>query len=149
MVKSNVASNVVFVSRSCHGDLESFARPDLGVSSDGPMGDQLSPLSMGDAAELTCQTSPLPDPRQLAISGVAGRHDSQPVNSTPWQLATGGVSGQAQWPIGEQYPLTSDSWQQAACQGKRSGRQDFTLFDKETAQRKEQSCHVTKPTEAI
>ncbi|RWV81912.1 hypothetical protein GW17_00056627 [Ensete ventricosum] len=104
IIKSNVASNVVSVSRPRHGDPASSARPNLGVSSDGPMGDQLSPMSMGDVAELTCQTSHLPDPRQLATSDVAGRRDSQPMNSTPWQLATGGVSGQAQWPIGNSTP---------------------------------------------
>ncbi|RWW28212.1 hypothetical protein GW17_00007331 [Ensete ventricosum] len=57
------------MSRLSHIDPTSFARLDLGVSSDAPVTDQLSPLSTGGVAEPTCQTNPLPDPRQPATSG--------------------------------------------------------------------------------
>ncbi|RWW03760.1 hypothetical protein GW17_00033051, partial [Ensete ventricosum] len=60
------------MSRLNHVEPASSARPDLGVSSDGPAADQLSPLLTGGAVEPTCQTSP-PDPRQLATSSVSGQ----------------------------------------------------------------------------
>ncbi|RWW87321.1 hypothetical protein BHE74_00003869 [Ensete ventricosum] len=63
------------------------------------------PLAGGEKdRDDTCQTSP------------------RSVPPDPQQLATSDVSGQTQQPIGEQYPLLPDSWQQAAYQGRRNSR---------------------------
>ncbi|RWW30055.1 hypothetical protein BHE74_00026342 [Ensete ventricosum] len=106
----------------------SSTRPDLGVSSDDPVADQLSPLSTGGEAEPTCQTSPLPDPRQLATSGVAG---------------------EARHPTDEQYPLVAGNRRRVRAGVVVDQRTGFAPFDKEVARRKEQSCHVTESAEAI
>ncbi|RWV94960.1 hypothetical protein GW17_00042454 [Ensete ventricosum] len=97
------------------------------------MVDQLSSLSTGDAAELTCQTSPLPDPRQLATSDMSGqaltRRDSRPANSI--------------------YPLAAGNRRCVRASTMADRRIDFVPFDKEAARSKEQSSHVTEPTEVI